>query len=40
MVLSRLPLLAIEEVVDEGERVVMRARMPQEPAPFPVSGAL
>jgi hypothetical protein len=39
MVFSGLFPLVIEDVVDEGERIVVRARTPQEAAVCPVCGA-
>lgn len=39
MVFSGISPLVIEDVVDEGERVVVRARTPQKTAPCPVCGA-
>ncbi|WP_406157103.1 MULTISPECIES: ISL3 family transposase [unclassified Streptomyces] len=39
MVFSGTSPLVIEDVVDEGERVVVRARTPKETAPCPVCGA-
>ncbi|WP_443065397.1 ISL3 family transposase [Streptomyces sp. NBC_00536] len=39
MVFSGISPLVIEDVVDDGGRVVVRARAPQEPAPCPVCGA-
>ncbi|WEH37732.1 ISL3 family transposase [Streptomyces sp. AM 4-1-1] len=39
MVFAGISPLVIEDVVDEGERVVVRARTPQKTAPCPVCGA-
>jgi hypothetical protein len=38
-VFSGLSPLVVEDVVDEGERVVVRARTPQDTAACPVCGA-
>jgi transposase len=39
-VFSGLAPLVIEDVIDEGERIVVRARTPRDTAPCPVCGAL
>ncbi|MFI5635728.1 ISL3 family transposase [Streptomyces sp. NPDC051664] len=40
MVFSGLAPLVIEEVIDEGERILVRARTPQAPVPCPGCGAV